>query len=218
MLASKLAGIPLRLHFFTGQVWSTRIGIYRAFLKLTDSIIVLMATQCFVDGTSQLGYLKSEFPQRIFRKLSLMGPGPICGVDLDKFSKNDLMKAQIRAELRIPEQGVVALFMGRVSREKGIFELFEAFEDLISSGTSDTYLLVIGPLDGVDIGKINYLEKNISQEKYNQVLDIYLKILDSTRADIPTDLQDYWIKNQDRLGLKGKFLPDNSSLTKYKVA
>jgi hypothetical protein len=65
---------------------------------------------------------------------------------------------------------------------------------------------------------ISYLEKNISRDKYNQVLDIYLKILDSTRADIPTDLQDYWIKNQDRLGLKGKFLPDNSSLTKYKVA
>jgi hypothetical protein len=65
---------------------------------------------------------------------------------------------------------------------------------------------------------ISYLEQNISQEKYNQVLDIYLKILDSTRADIPLNLQDYWIKNQDILGLKGKFLPDNSNLIKYKTA
>jgi hypothetical protein len=64
---------------------------------------------------------------------------------------------------------------------------------------------------------INYLKKNISKDKYNQVLDIYLKILDSTRADIPTDLQDYWVQNQDRLGLKGKFLPDNSNLVKYKI-
>jgi hypothetical protein len=45
-----------------------------------------------------------------------------------------------------------------------------------------------------------------------------LKILDSTRADIPLNLQKYWIENQDRLGLKGKFLPDNSNLTKYKKA
>lgn len=64
---------------------------------------------------------------------------------------------------------------------------------------------------------VNYLKKNISKEKFNQVLDIYLKILDSTRADIPTDLQDYWIQNQDRLSLKGKFLPDNSNLVKYKI-
>lgn len=64
---------------------------------------------------------------------------------------------------------------------------------------------------------INCLKKNISEERFNQVLDIYLKILDSTRADIPTDLQDYWIQNQDRLSLKGKFLPDNSNLVKYKI-
>lgn len=62
------------------------------------------------------------------------------------------------------------------------------------------------------------LKKNLPKEKLNQILDIYLKILDSTRADIPFDIQDYWIANQDRLGLKGKFLPDTSKLTKYKKA
>jgi hypothetical protein len=64
---------------------------------------------------------------------------------------------------------------------------------------------------------MNALKKNLSKEKLNQILDIYLKILDSTRADIPFDIQDYWIANQERLGLKGKFLPDNSNLTKYKI-
>jgi len=65
---------------------------------------------------------------------------------------------------------------------------------------------------------MNTLKKNLPKEKLNQILDIYLKILDSTRADIPFDIQDYWIANQDRLGLKGKFLPDDSKLTKYKKA
>lgn len=59
------------------------------------------------------------------------------------------------------------------------------------------------------------LEAGISPEELNKIYDIYLKILDSTRADIPEDLQSYWIDNQDRLGLKGKFLPDNSNLIKY---
>lgn len=59
------------------------------------------------------------------------------------------------------------------------------------------------------------LEGGLSPEDLNRVYDIYLKILDSTRADIPEDLQSYWIENQDRLDLKGKFLPDNSNLIKY---
>jgi hypothetical protein len=61
------------------------------------------------------------------------------------------------------------------------------------------------------------LKKNLSEQDLNRVYDIYLKILDSTRADIPEDLQDYWIANQERLQLKGKFLPDDSNLVKYKV-
>jgi uncharacterized protein (UPF0335 family) len=63
----------------------------------------------------------------------------------------------------------------------------------------------------------DYLKKNVSPEEYNAIMDRYLKILDSTRADIPDNLQQYWINNQDRLGLKGKFLPDVSNLIKYKV-
>jgi len=65
---------------------------------------------------------------------------------------------------------------------------------------------------------MDYIKKNLPEDKLNRVFDTYLRILDSTRADIPNDLQDYWIKNQDRLGLKGKFLPDNSNLFKYKTA
>lgn len=64
---------------------------------------------------------------------------------------------------------------------------------------------------------IETLEAGLSPEDLNRVYDIYLKILDSTRADIPEDLQSYWIQNQERLGLKGKFLPDNSNLIKYQI-
>jgi len=61
------------------------------------------------------------------------------------------------------------------------------------------------------------LEAGLSPQDLDAVYDTYLKILDSTRADIPEDLQSYWIENQERLGLKGKFLPDNSNLIKYKA-
>jgi len=60
-----------------------------------------------------------------------------------------------------------------------------------------------------------FLKNNLDIAKYNSIIDKYIKILDSTRADIPIDLQDYWIANKERLALKGKFLPDDSNLIKY---
>jgi len=49
------------------------------------------------------------------------------------------------------------------------------------------------------------------------VLDLYLKVLDSTRVDIPDDCQMYWKLKQEALNLTGKFLPEDSKLTPYKV-
>jgi hypothetical protein len=62
-----------------------------------------------------------------------------------------------------------------------------------------------------------YLKKNLNTQKYHQILNTYLKILDSTRADIPEDLQAYWKENQTRLGLTGKFLPSDSNLAKQSL-
>ena len=62
------------------------------------------------------------------------------------------------------------------------------------------------------------LKSNLSEEDVNGIFDTYLRILDKTRADIPEDLQQYWIDNQQRLNLTGKFLPEDSNLVKYKTA
>jgi hypothetical protein len=64
---------------------------------------------------------------------------------------------------------------------------------------------------------IDVLKRDLSEEDLHAVFDTYLRILDSTRADIPEDLQQYWVDNQERLNLKGKFMPDDSNLIKYKV-
>ena len=60
-----------------------------------------------------------------------------------------------------------------------------------------------------------YLREHLKEKDLYGIYDMYLKTLDSTRCDIPDDLQEYWIKNKERLGLKGKFLPDNSRLKIY---
>jgi hypothetical protein len=67
--------------------------------------------------------------------------------------------------------------------------------------------------DAEDYYKLHALLKSkMKPEEYSTLLNVYFKILDSTRADIPDDMQDEWRKRKDALGLTGKFLPDNSAL------
>jgi hypothetical protein len=62
----------------------------------------------------------------------------------------------------------------------------------------------------------DFLKKNLKEEDLHNIWNTYLKILDSTRCDIPEDLQAYWVEHQDELGLTGKFLPNNSNLLALK--
>lgn len=64
---------------------------------------------------------------------------------------------------------------------------------------------------------IGALETGLSPQDLHATYDTYLRILDKTRCDIPEDLQGYWIENQQRLGLTGKFLPEQSNLFKYRT-
>ena len=84
-------------------------------------------------------------------------------------------------------------------------------------------LVLINKLFGINLTQeqlANYhtLHNAINgHQLYDQVMQVYLKILDSTRTDIPDDLQEYWIAHQKELGLTGKFLPDDSNLAQYRT-
>lgn len=53
---------------------------------------------------------------------------------------------------------------------------------------------------------------SIAVSDRNNVLDIYMKILDRTRCDVPENLQKYYVNNKVRLQLTGKFLPEDSKV------
>lgn len=69
--------------------------------------------------------------------------------------------------------------------------------------------------DAEDYYKLHAKLMKIKPEDYSGILDTYFKILDSTRCDIPDDLQDQWKRRKTRLGLTGKFLPDDSALKEH---
>ena len=59
------------------------------------------------------------------------------------------------------------------------------------------------------------LKTNMKTTDYNMLVNVYFKILDSTRTDIPDNLHNEWISRKGQLGLTGKFLPDSSKLKEY---
>ncbi len=60
MLAALFAGIPVRIHTFTGQVWVTKKGLLRWILKSMDKIVAACTTNILVDSHSQRLFLINQ--------------------------------------------------------------------------------------------------------------------------------------------------------------
>jgi hypothetical protein len=78
---------------------------------------------------------------------------------------------------------------------------------------SDTLGFEVARYTTEDYYKLHALLKtSMKLDQYSALLNIYFKILDSTRTDIPDDMQNEWRARKDQLGLTGKFLPETSAL------
>lgn len=143
MMAAWIALIPVRVHWFTGQVWATKKGSTRLALKLLDRLTALCATHVLADSASQRDFLIGE---RIVRanKISVLGQGSISGVDTNRFRPNSGERQRIRSELQIPDDALCLLYMGRMKKEKGVTDLLDAFLHLRKE-LANLHLLLVGP-------------------------------------------------------------------------
>jgi glycosyltransferase involved in cell wall biosynthesis len=126
MIAARLARVPVRVHTFTGQVWATRTGANRTFLKVLDRVIVACATECIIDSGSQRDFLVSEHVLGSHAG-TVLGRGSIAGVDTHRFHPDPDARRQVRAQLGVSDDAVVCLFVGRLNHDKGVLDLAHAF-------------------------------------------------------------------------------------------
>lgn len=129
--AGWLARVPNRVHIFTGQVWATRKGAMRMMLKMMDRMIALFDTKILVDGEGQRQYLiqngiLSE------KNSSVPANGSIAGIKLDRYVISDVVRKEEREKLGITSDDMVYIFLGRLNHDKGIGELYEAFNRLVT--------------------------------------------------------------------------------------
>lgn len=143
MLAARLAGVPVRVHTFTGQVWATREGAARAALRSIDRVIASCATQVLVDSRSQRDFLVENGVVSAAKSAVLAG-GSICGVDGERFHPDAAARAKVRDALGIPADAVVFVYVGRLNRDKGLLDLAAAFAG-IAGEFPGARLLFVGP-------------------------------------------------------------------------
>lgn len=155
MLAGRLAGVPNRMHTFTGQVWATKRGWKRSTLKMFDKLIVALASQVLIDSPSQRDFLVSEGVLKPGKGI-VIGHGSICGVSAEQFHPDAQVNGEVRAELGIGAEQTVILFLGRLNRDKGMLDLAAAFAE-IASRRPDAVLVLVGAEEDVPFARVQEL-------------------------------------------------------------
>ena len=182
-LAGRLCGIKTRIHIYQGEVWFSKTGILKSILKTADKVIAAMSSHLVTVSQSQSKFLSN---QKICKdhRLIILGHGSIAGVDTSRFSPNMKQRSKIREKFDISNDACVILFVGRIVKEKGLFELVEAFNDL-STKHNSVVLMLIGPDDeslALDLQKLvkvenqnRFIYSGLSScpEKYMAAADIF---------------------------------------------
>ena len=185
-LAAFVAGVPLRLHTFTGQPWVNMRGPKRWLLRSCDRLIGRLNSRCYADSASQRRFLVEQGIIEAGR-ISVVGAGSLAGVDVQRFDRHRISAVQgesLRRELNIPEKAPVVLYLGRITVDKGVRELLQAFEALKAAGSAAHLLLVgrfdvgsgvsgaISPHDVERLRDAHFVKYTESPESYMAIADV----------------------------------------------
>ncbi len=183
MLAARAARVPIRVHWFTGQVWATRRGFGRWVLKSMDRLTVLSSTHVLADSHSQRDFLEREGVVEP-GKMLVLGQGSVCGVDTARFRPNAAARSRVRGAAGIPDAAVLALFLGRLNRDKGLPELSAAFVTA-ARASPNLHLIVVGPNEaqmresfveslGDLAGRAHFVDYTNEPEAYMAASDLFV--------------------------------------------
>lgn len=142
-IAAKLAGIKRRNYHLMGFRYLSESGLRRQILIILEKITCKLSTsiECVSPSNLELGR-----KEKILTGLdaTVVWHGSSGGVDLNRFDyqKRKIWRKALRTELGYSDDEFVFGFVGRITKDKGIQELLEAF-----FGVFDSKLLLVGNLE-----------------------------------------------------------------------
>lgn len=148
MLAAWLLGVPVRLHTVGGLPLLEKTGLMRWFLIQIERITYALTTRVFVNSFGLKQYIECHIGG-FNTKLFIIGNGSTNGVDVAHFKRSAALDSQARAlrtQWSYAHADFVWIYVGRITRDKGIDELIAAFVALVAR-QSNAKLLVLGGFD-----------------------------------------------------------------------
>ncbi len=196
MVAGKMAGVPVRMHTFTGLIFPHKDGYMKHTLIMMDKLLCKAATHVYPEGK---GVREDLLQYKITKKpLKIIANGNVNGVDLEYFNPSVLDKEELinlKKSLEISENDFVFVFVGRLVIDKGLRELVKAFNE-ISKTHKNAKLILVGPKENAhnprkrkmfhvmrhnkDIIPVGYQEE---VRKYFAISDVF--VLPSYREGFP---------------------------------
>jgi glycosyltransferase involved in cell wall biosynthesis len=155
-VAAWLVGVPARVYMLRGLKVEGSAGFKRRILLAAERVasfcaqVVLCNSHSVRAEAMGLGVAPAA-------KLDLLGDGSSNGVDVERFSPG---QSDVRDLLGIPLEARVVGFVGRLTCDKGLPELLEAF-DTILEAEPEAYLLLVGWFDAAEDALCPGLRKRI---------------------------------------------------------
>lgn len=149
-IAAWMAGIKTRLYCQWGMMFIALKGFKKALLKLDEKLVVSLST---VVESESFSMYETAIKHGIYKpeKVSVIWNGSACGVNLDRYimANKPTWREEVRKELEISKDARVFGYCGRITRDKGLNELFAAFKTVVEDKNrkTDVYLLIIGRND-----------------------------------------------------------------------
>lgn len=144
MIAAWICRVPIRLHTVAGLPLMETNGLKRKVLTLVERITYHCATGVYPNSFKMMQYIQRHIYSSQ-TKLKVIGNGSSNGIDTDYFQTDGILERRalaIKDELQIPLDHKVAIFIGRITGDKGINELVGAFKSF-----EKLSLILVGPFE-----------------------------------------------------------------------
>ncbi|MCZ2490069.1 glycosyltransferase family 4 protein [Aquirufa antheringensis] len=179
MFAGFILKIPVRVYTITGLRYEGCEGIKRRLLIYIEKITCYFSTHVLCESNGVLNKILLENIN--LNKVQLLNPSNLNGVDPEYFNPF-LSYPNYRSKFKLSTNDFIFLFVGRVSRDKGIFELISAFKKL-EVENNNLKLLVLGTLELNELEKKTFYQEihfsnNIITHEFSRDIRPFLNVCD----------------------------------------
>lgn len=183
MIAAKMLGIKNRIYTCRGFRFETEKGKKRNLLIFLEKVTSKFSHQiiCISPSLKLFGIKLNVFPEE---KAFVINKGSSNGINLSRFNIENINQSEslsLKSELGISDNFCFG-FIGRLSDEKGINELFCAFDHLYHAH-KNLRLLLIGSIDNAQITDKSIIENIKTHEGiiylgHQSNIPLYLSLFD----------------------------------------